>query len=290
MREAFDRVVIGHVAAGLRLSAASLLFAGALVSADPSNAQEAPGQRLQAASQSDWIVTFGGWANISPDYSGSSHYGFGGSPMVDVHRGGEKEWLSLPGDGLDYELVETDNFRAGPVADVRWGFGQTDDRGLKEVGNTGLDLSIEVGAFAEYWPAEFWRTRFEARNAVFGAEGWVFDLSSDLVWHPTSKWTLAAGPRLSLADQDYMDAYYGINAQQAASLHLPTYEASGGLRSYGADLYAEYKWNEQLSTMASFEYERLAGSAAQSPLVSVDGSADQFTFSVGAKYRFVWGR
>jgi outer membrane scaffolding protein for murein synthesis (MipA/OmpV family) len=125
---------------------------------------------------------------------------------------------------------------------------------------------------------------------VYGAEGWVFDLSSDFVWHPDDKWTFAAGPRLSLADADYMNAYYGIDAQQAQASHLTRYEASGGLRSYGAGFFAQYKWNEQFSTMASLEYERLAGSADETPLFSANGSSDQFTFAIGAKYSFVWGR
>ena len=60
-----------------------------------------------------------------------------------------------------------------PVGTIRWGFGTIgDQRGLKEVAGTGIDLSIELGAFAEYWPSDFWRTRLEARNAVYGAEGW----------------------------------------------------------------------------------------------------------------------
>ena len=87
-----------------------------------------------------------------------------------------------------------------------------------------------------------------------------------------------------------MNSYYGINSEQSQSLQLPKYEASAGVRSTGAGLYAEYKWSAQLSTMASFEYERLVGSAADSPLVREDGSPDQFTFALGAKYQFVWNR
>jgi MipA family protein len=243
-----------------------------------------------ASASSDWVVTLGGWGNISPEYSGSKKYNFGGSPIIDFHRVGEKQWLTLPKDGIDYELYQTDNFRFGPVGQIRWDFGNTRDRGLKEIANTGVDLSLEIGAFVEYWPTNFWRTRLEARNAVYGAEGWVFDLTSDVVWHPTDQWTVAAGPRLSIADSDYMNAYYGLNAAQAQSVHLSKFEASAGVRSTGAGIYAEYKWNEQLSTMASFEYERLVGDAAASPLVSDDGSPDQFTFSLGAKYSFVWNR
>jgi outer membrane scaffolding protein for murein synthesis (MipA/OmpV family) len=87
-----------------------------------------------------------------------------------------------------------------------------------------------------------------------------------------------------------MNAYFGVDSQQAQSLQLSKYKASGGLRALGAGLYAEYKVTDQLSTMASFEYERLEGSAADSPLVREDGSPDQFTFAIGAKHSFIWGR
>ena len=248
-------------------------------------AQEAT-QRSAPSSSTDWVVTIGGWGNFAPKYDGSDAYVFGGNPIVDVRRIGSREWLNMPRDGIGYALIETANFRAGPVGTIRWGFGTIgDQRGLKEVAGTGIDLSIELGAFAEYWPSDFWRTRLEARNAVYGAEGWVFDLSSDFVWHPDDKWTFAAGPRLSLADADYMNAYFGTDAQQAQTLHLPRYEASGGIHSYGAELLAQYKWNEQFSTMASLEYERLAD---DTPLFEANGSPDQFTLWLGAKYSFVW--
>ncbi len=254
------------------------------------HAQDVDPTSPNSSASSDWIVTLGAWGNFSPEYSGSNRYDLGGSPIIDFRRLGSREWLSLPQDGIDYELFETENFRAGPVGAIRWDWGNTKDRGLKEIGDTGIDLSLEIGAFVEYWPAEWLRTRLEARNAVYGAEGWVFDLSSDFVWHPTSQWTFAAGPRLSIADGDYMNAYYGIDGAESQSLHLAKYEASAGVRSTGAGLYLEYKWNDQLSTMAAFDYERLVGSAADSPFVRDDGSADQFTFSLGAKYQFVWNR
>ncbi len=277
----------------MRVCAALFGFAAALSTAQIAFAQDSGANSpdvAAAAATHDWIVTLGGWGNVSPEYSGSSHYDFGGSPIIDIRHVGSREWLSLPKDGIDYELFETENFRAGPVGNIRWDFGDTRDRGLKEIGDTGIDLALEVGAFAEYWPTDFWRTRLEARNAVYGAEGWVFDLSSDIVWHPATQLTLAAGPRLSIADSDYMNSYYGINSGEAQSLHLAKYKASAGVRSTGAGLYVEYKWNAQLSTMASFEYERLVGDAADSPLVREDGSPDQFTFALGAKYQFVWNR
>jgi MipA family protein len=276
-----------HASAATGRAGALAIALAASACPQMSIAQEAA-EKYQVPTSSDWVVTIGGWGNFAPKYDGSDDYVFGGTPILDVHWG-SREWLSLPKDSLDFEFFQTENFRAGPVANLRWGFGTPNERGLKEIGGTGIDLSAEVGAFAEYWPADFWRTRIEARNAVYGAEGWRLDLSSDFVWRPHAQWTFAAGPRLSLADKDYMNAYYGVDAQQAQASNLPSYEASGGVRSYGAGFFAQYQWNEHFSTMASVEYERLAGSAEDSPLIEANGSADQFTFAIGAKYSFVWG-
>ena len=56
--------------------------------------------------------------------------------------------------------------------------------------------------------------------------------------------------------------------------------------SYGAGSQIEYFWNPQWQTHALFEYERITGSAADSPLVTMRGSPNQFTFGVGATYTF----
>jgi MipA family protein len=111
-------------------------------------------------------------------------------------------------------------------------------------------------------------------------------LSMDLVLHPTDRWTLTAGPRVSLADQSYMDSYYSVKAADAAKSGLSSYEAGAGLRSYGLGTSARYKLTDDLTSLAYAEYTRLAPNAAQSPLIDDRGSANQFTFGIGLKYSF----
>jgi outer membrane protein len=67
---------------------------------------------------------------------------------------------------------------------------------------------------------------------------------------------------------------------------LPVYNAGGGLYSYGAGAQLEYFLSPQWSAHVFGEYERLTGDAANSPLVTQRGSADQFTVGVGATYSF----
>jgi outer membrane protein len=77
-----------------------------------------------------------------------------------------------------------------------------------------------------------------------------------------------------------------IGSTVAGLPQLPVYNASGGVYSYGAGALIEYFIDAQWSVHALTEYERLTGSAADSPLVIQRGSPNQFTFGVGATYSF----
>lgn len=232
------------------------------------------------------VFTIGGYGLIKPEYDGASDSTFGFKPIIGWRRPGAREWLDLPNDGTEFSLFETDNFRIGPVASFRFQ-SQSDNqlsRGFSEIG--GFEASAEVGAFVEYWPLPSLRTRVEVRNAIFGAEGIVADLSADAVLRPAARWMLTAGPRLTLADQNYMDSYYGINASEAAATGLSQFKADAGVRSVGAGIGLRYQLTDNLTTLGFIEYKRLVASAADSPLIDVRGDADQVTAGVGFAYSF----
>ncbi len=116
------------------------------------------------------------------------------------------------------------------------------------------------------------------------------DLSADAVWRPDWRWTVSAGPRLSLGDAAFMASYYSVNNQQSARSGLPIYDAPAGVRSMGAGSMVKYKWSESISTMAFVEYQYLAASAAESPVIERRGSPSQLTVGLGLSYSFVVGR
>ena len=266
-----------NIQAHFGLLASALTLALAATSAA---AQDVP------AAPAGTIVTIGGYGVLQPKFEGSKGREFAFKPILNWRKPGDRVWLDLPNDGLEFEFVETDDFRAGAVGNIRF---QRDTnrirpRGFKRVGTT--DLSIEAGGFAEYWPSTSLRTRAEIRNSFFGADGIVADFSADVVLHPADRWTVTGGPRLSLADQAFMDGYYGVTANQAATAGLTQYKADAGLRSYGAGTSARYQWSDDVTTLAYIEYQRIAGSAGESPLIDNRGSTDQFTFGLGLKYSF----
>lgn len=234
-----------------------------------------------------WLVTIGGFATIEPKFDGSNKLEPGFRPVFGFRKAGSREWMTLPNDGIDFEVIETDNFRAGPVANLRWVRDKDNSRGFGQVGGT--EVSFEAGAFAEYWPAQWFRTRVEVRNAFINGDGIVADFTADAVWRPTAAWRLTAGPRLSLANKDYMNSNFGVGSDEAFAAGLPTYKASGGIESYGAGASAQYKWSEAWTSTGFVEYQRLAGSAADSPLLKDGGSPNQLSVGIGLTYTFAIG-
>ncbi|HEY5167416.1 MAG TPA: MipA/OmpV family protein [Pseudolabrys sp.] len=80
--------------------------------------------------------------------------------------------------------------------------------------------------------------------------------------------------------------YFGITPTQSVASGLPVYDACGGLRSFGAGAQARYEWSRQWATHIFVDYERLAGDAANSPLVTQPGSRDQIQVGIGVTYSF----
>ncbi len=235
-----------------------------------------------------WVVTLGGYGAGEPEFPGSKSSGFEVRPIVDIHRAGEQEWLALPADALSLTLYQTGNFRLGAAADFLLDRNQSDDSALKGLHN--IDYTLELGAFAEYYPAPFLRTRVELLQGVTGAEGLAANLTADFLYKPDSRWLLTVGPRLQFVNTQYESAFFSINATEAAAAGLTPYHAFGGINSAGIDTTARYDVSERLSLRTFFEWDRLAGDGADSPLVKIKGSGDQYEFGLGAAYRFIYGR
>ncbi len=162
--------------------------------------------------------------------------------------------------------------------------------GLASVG-----YAAQIGGFAEYWPIPWLRLRSEVRQGIGGETGVTGNAFMDAVL-PVGQWTFSAGPRVTLQSTAAVSPYFSISPAQSAATAvlasttglppLPAYAASGGLYSYGAGTQALYRFDPQWEVRTFIEYERLTGSAADSPLVIQRGSANQLTYGLGVSYSF----
>jgi len=267
--------------ASFRVAAVSLPLI--LMGFYPASSQDAK------SSKSQWIVTLGGSVEYGPSYEGSKHLSFSGMPSFDFRRLGEAAEYGAPDDNIDYGLFDIGGVEIGPVVGLRGGRTAFDDSELQ--GLHAVQWNLDAGVFVQYWPIEDrLRVRAETRQALWGGHGLLADLYLDWFQPLGDRWLLSAGPRLSLANATYMRNNFGVSAEEAANNgHVEAFDANGGLKSIGFTVAATYMLSPAWSVQIYDKYSRLVGDAADSPITSRLGSADQNVIGIALNRSFQIG-
>jgi outer membrane protein len=276
------------VSAAWRLPVAALLLAvpGVALAADIDLYVPPPvPEKASVIAPPDWVITIGGEIRAVPAWPGAptNLYALTGVPLFSIRKPADPPFFFGARDGFGFPLLDLGPFQAGPVGTLsypRYSSAYAQLNGLADV-----NWGVQMGVYAQYWALPWLRIRGELRQGIGGETGQSGDIYMDAVV-PLGQFRLSAGPRLALQTAGAISPYYSINAAQSAISGLPVYNAGGGFYTYGAGAQVEYFWNPQWQTHALFEYERLVGSAADSPLVTMRGSPNQFTVGLGATYTF----
>lgn len=236
-----------------------------------------------------WLLTIKGNVLVSPEFPGSKSYSFVAYPSLSLRREGTAEGFNAPDDGVSLALFGNSGWSAGLVGRYQTGRYTGDDRG-RLTGIHDARWGVEPGVFAEYWPLQDTiRLRGEVRFGVYGYNGLVGNLSLDYV-HRVGKFVISGGPRMALAGTDYMETYFGVTAQDALNnTQVTQYKADAGIKSVGLAAAATYRWSDNWATTVNAGYDRLVGSAADSPIVKNLGTNNQFSFGASASYTFPLG-
>lgn len=264
---------------------AFLIVAGA---ASPALAQGRP-------SNDGWGLTVGAGGLMAPIYEGDDDSRVSILPNIQVTYG--DDLFASVQDGLGYRAINTETFRAGPIARIKFSRSEDGDQPLAVTGDDTTDLiglndvdtSIELGGFVEYEVAGLTLSA-EARQAASGHEGFVADLGVKwsgryMAFGPPLIWSV--GPRIRLVDDAYNDAYFSVGDAQSTASGLPVHTAGGGVHSYGISATAilPLDRDETWTAVLFAGYDRLAGDVADSPLVQLRGSEDQATFGLFLGYK-----
>lgn len=237
-----------------------------------------------------WSMTIGVAPVLSPVWQGSRDMALSLFPDL---RFNYKDviFASVP-DGIGWNAVNTNGWKAGPLAKVRFGrdeerggspfliVGDSDAlRGLGDVGAAG-----ELGGFVERRFGS-WRARVEIRQGFGGHSGVVAD--GTLSYQARLGRTMMSfGPRATLASRNYLDTYFGIDAVQAQRSGLRTYAPDGGLVSFGVGGSLIHPLNRRSALTLFTGLDRLGAEAGDSPLVRERGRRTQFTLGLGYGFRF----
>ena len=156
---------------------------------------------------------------------------------------------------------------------------------MDKVGDT-----IEVGAFVQYQFGESFRIRGEGRKGLGGHDGWIGNLGADYIARDGDKWLFSIGPRVTVSDGRYQRAWFGVTPAESARTGLAAYRPDGGIQAVGATAGFLKQLDKRWGIYSYAKYDRLVGDSADSPVVRVHGSRDQFSGGLALTYTFGGGR
>jgi len=267
---------------------ASLAVVSVAISTLPAVAQQIDLRTAEArTAPRTWNVLLGGGVGVAPAFLGSKRGAASFRPIISIGRGVGSRWLSVGDDSNGIGLIEGENWRAGVAGRLLWERRASDHSELRGLGN--VRFGGEIGGFAEFYPLNWLRVRGEIRQGVFAHDALMGDIRLDAFTRFGERWIVSAGPRVSFAGRDFTQTYLGVTAQQSLQSGLPVFKAGHGLLSYGAAAQVTYQWTARLETSAFFQATRLAGDAANSPLVKQRGSPNQFIFGSSLRWTFDTG-
>lgn len=267
----------------------------AIFAATPCAAQtdpSGPPGRPSVAADDGVSVTVGIAPVFSPAWQGSSDATLSIFPDLRLNYG-DVLFASIP-DGLGWNAIKIDGWRAGPLVKLRFGRGEEDggspflvaggSNALLGMGN--ISATAEVGGFAEkrFGRQREWRARAELRRGFGGHEGVLLDGSLSRQVRVAGA-IINFGPRVTAASQDFMQAYFGIDAGQSARTGLARYNAKGGILSYGMGGTVIRPLTPRSALTLFTSLENLGEEPGNSPLVEERGRRAQYTLGIGYGFR-----
>lgn len=229
------------------------------------------------------VVSVGGGVQFLPAFPGSDELQL--QPMFTggVRREGDPIPGRGPDDGFGFSLTgRGGGIEFGPVLQFQ-NKRDEDDAGLA-IGE--VDFAVEPGVFLNVNVSDNFRLRGEVRKGVTGHEGWLGDIGADVFFRPGDNTVVSIGPRLRLADEEYMQTYFGVTPAVTAATGLATYSPDGGVRAAGAVIGITHEFSRSFGIYGYAQYDRLIGDAADSPIVQAIGSEDQFSVGVALFFNF----
>jgi outer membrane scaffolding protein for murein synthesis (MipA/OmpV family) len=230
-----------------------------------------------------WQVELGAGGQYAPAFDGLKRYQVQPGPVFDI-RYKDLAFASV-GEGLGVNLFSFRHISVGGA--ISYDLGRSphvDGEALSGLGTIHPAPEAKIfatTALAEAFPLTI---RVDARKQLGATNGYIGDVGAYLPMPGSSaKFAWFVGPTVTLADNRYMNGYFGVSKVQAASTHYRQYKASGGFKSAGLGVSAVYFFTPHTLVDVSGAFDRLLGSAAESPITQ-----DKYegVVSVSALYKF----
>lgn len=198
------------------------------------------------------------------DYAGSASTRTMLVPLVDYQWA--NGWFAGVTNGVGYNFSRTPGLQYG--LRVTADFGRKEKRSPVLRGLGDVDPSAEAGAFLNYSiDREFFLTSSVRVGQGEDHRGALLDLGAGYSLELAPGWRLGAGVATTLANADYLQTYFGVNATQSAASGLRSYKPSAGLRDVRLNLSSTYRFDPRIGITTALSSTTLLGDAKDSPIV-----------------------
>lgn len=225
-----------------------------------------------SAAQTEPYITYGAQSDLTLDIGGGPIYGFspsgGKANQINFIPWGALDWRDRVYaddlDGVGYNVVKTDTLRAGLQVRPRYAAG-TSSEGL-ELPGLGADLTAYAFQRIGHNFVVGGRVMHDVSNGTKGTSAWLSLGHQDL----TPVGLLQSIVYTSLGDRRTNQAYYGVDARQAAQTGMPIYTLGGGAQNVGIAFLMMTPVSKHYAVGTFANAERALGDVADSPLMKDD--------------------
>lgn len=209
----------------------------------------------------EWHVVAGGGAMIEPEYEGSDKFKVTPVPFVSATL---FDTLTIDPTGATLAVVERDAFELSARLGYELGRQEDDSDHLRGMGDIDFGATVGAKAAVQLGPVELFAL---VDKTIGGSEGLVGRVGLEVAQPVSERLVLGASASAVVADENHMQAYFGVSAEQATRSGLARFDAGAGLKRADFSLSVTYSINQNWIVRGEAQLGVLLGDAADSPVV-----------------------
>lgn len=222
--------------------------------------------------------TVGAGLAYLPEYEGSEDYETKALPLINYRNG---RFFAGALGGIGYDISPKKDLSFGPVLSYQFGRDESDHERLKGLGD--IDPSATLGAFAR-WNLQPFSVNSTVKHSLGGdANGAQIKLGAGYTLPLSTKNIVNFEASIDWADQEVMEAYFGVSPEQSSRSGLEQYDAGSGIRRYGVGASWTHVYTPKIFSTLNAGIYQLGSEASDSP-ITTEKTGGLVGASVGYKF------
>lgn len=237
-----------------------LLLLAAVLLPFPAVAAEDPAPAGPTSFWDRWEFVLGGGAALVPEYEGSDDMKVQPLPIVSATY---DDWLQIATDGATADVYRSGPFTFSATLGYEGGRDDDDDKALHGLGDVDFGVTTGARAAAEFGPAT---VSLEVEKTLGGSDGLRGIAGVELGQAVTPRLRLGVGASVTLADDNRMQSYFGVDRKQAQRSGYRRYDADAGPERVDLEASALLNLDDSWFLKGQAGLGLLVGDAADSPI------------------------